>query len=350
MSWLTALVLVANPSAGAAQSAKDSEGFEQATSSLAHAIQDDNYLEALTRFHAAVPRWSNRSGSFHLHADLRMIDLHGRESKATVDRWLSGRVGRDESSAPGWHRTIIWGLDRSWSSQAGIAPMRLPEFEDLASRPNPMERRIRIMARGYVTLKPRKIEGVIRDCSGNIGGAMICFDSGSGFPALASLDDERVVYETWGSYDGASFPSRWAVYRGRRLQMEASVTITALDGDATLFQALPGIASRPNRFGVPWDEPHAVLTPGIVDSSVYGQALVRVFVDSKGHVSRVELLDAGHSVLGTAAMAAAWKTIYMSKQDDGRGVPFETALRIDHWSTLDPLAVEATSLRSQGTD
>jgi hypothetical protein len=319
LSRLAALVLVAIPSGGLAQSAINSESSGQVTASLPHAIQDDNYLEALTRFHAAVPRWYIRNG-------------------------------RDESSAPGWRSITVWGLDRSWSSQAGIAPMRLPEFADLASRPDPMERRIRILARGYVALKPRKIDGVMRDCSGNIGGATICFDPESGFPVLASLDDERVMYQAWGSYGGASFPSHWAVYRGHRLQMETSVTITALDGNATLFQPLTGIASRPNRFGVPWDEPHTVLTPGIVDSSVYGQALVRVFVDRKGHVSRVELLDADDSSLGSAAMAAAWNTVYMAKQDDSRGIPFETALRIDHWSTLDPLTVEATSLRSQGTD
>ena len=131
---------------------------------LPHPIEDDNYLEALTRFHAAVPR-SIPSRSYHHHTELRMIDIYGKESNATVDHWQKGQFARDEEQAPGWRSTTVWGAQQNWSTHEGLSPLRLFRLADLTPRPGPAERRIRIYARGYIAMKRMKFDGSPRGCS-----------------------------------------------------------------------------------------------------------------------------------------------------------------------------------------
>jgi TonB family protein len=314
-------------------------------------ITDDDYLAALARFHAAVPRDIKPGDSYHRHTDLRVIDVQGRESSATIDHWQNGRRARDEESAPGWQYLVVWGTELNWSIREGISPMRLStSLFDITPRPNPIERRIRIFGGSAVRLKSMKIDGLLLSCSPKIGGADICFDTSTGFPALADLDEERVVYTEWRAHGRLAYPSRWALYRGKRLQMEATANVTQLDASEPLFAPLPGVMPVPNRFGVQRDTPHRILVEGAISSPPYGQALIKVSVDGKGRVRQAELLDADDRSLGSAALAAARNTKYLPETDDGRGVPFEAAFRVNQWSTIDPLAVEATSIPSQGPD
>jgi TonB family protein len=314
-------------------------------------IVDDDYLAALTRFHAAVPRDIRPGDRYHRHTDLRIVDVQGRESRATIDHWQRSRLGRDEESAPGWRYLVVWGTDQSWSTHEGLAPMRLStSLFDITPRPNPMERRIRIFGGSAVRLRSMKVDGLLLSCSPKIAGADICFDTSTGFPALADLDDERVVYMEWRAHGRFAYPSRWALYRGKRLQMDATTSMTHFDTSEPLFAPLTGVTPVPNRFGVQRDTPHRILVQGNVDSAPYGQALVKVVVDEKGRVRQAELLDADDRALGSAAVAAARNTKYLPEIEDGRAIPFEAAFRVNQWSTVDPLAMGATSIPSQGPD
>ncbi len=315
---------------------------------LPFAVLDDDYLAAIKRFHATVPRFPRGHESYHSHTDLLLVGLSGAGSDATLDHWQKDDLGRDEERAPGWQSTVVWGPQQNWSTHEGTAPMRLAGIADLAPRPGGMERRIKALANGYITLQQRNIDGVEMSCSGVFGGAEICFDDLTGFPAAASLDAERVVYKEWGQFDGASYPSRWEVYRGQRLQMEAKTTVTALEGSDTLFAPLPGVSGEAN--GAPRETPHPILSRGSVDSPSYGQALVKVSVDGAGRVRSAELLDADDRALGAAALKAARQTVYVPEEVQGQSVPFETTFWVNQWSTADPLTVGGTGRRSQGED
>jgi hypothetical protein len=323
-----------------------------AASSLPHAIEDDNYLEALARFHAAVPQWLPRSSGFHIRTEVRMIDLNGRESNATVDHWQNGRLSRDEENATGWHCIIVWGVGQNWSTSAGISPLRLYFLRDLTPRPGPAERRIRIYAQGYVALVHRKINGEERSCSGEFAGAEICFDISTGYPASAHVDEERVVYEEWAQFNGSSYPSRIALYRGHRLQMEATTTVTPLeDASDKLFQPLPDVTPFSNQLGVHReDRKYKVLTRGEVYGPFYGEALVKINVDESGRVRHAELIDADDKSVGRAAVEAAQRTVYMPFEVNGHKVPFQTTFYTNHWSTTDPVWVLELSKKSLSKD
>jgi hypothetical protein len=310
---------------------------------LPHQIEDNNYLEALARFHATVPRWLPLGSSYHLHTDVRLIDINGNESSATVDHWQKGKLGRDEERAAGWHFTTVWGASQNWSTHVGAPPMRLLNLSDLAPRPGPTERRIRIFAPRNLSMNRRNFDGGPRSCSGEYAGAELCFDTSTGFPVSASVDDELVVYEEWAQFDGATYPSHLALYRGHRLQMEATASVTPIDDlHQDLFAPLPGVAPSSNDLGAYREDPHKILVRSEVKAVPYGDALVKVYVDEKGRVQRADLLDADDKSLGTAAVAAAKHTIYAPQETDGHRVPFETTFSVNNWSTVDPLRVGAT--------
>jgi hypothetical protein len=339
------------PPASSVSSAAPAADGAEVPKALPHPTKDGNYLEALTRFHAAVPKSPSLAQGFHRHTEFRLIDIRGGVTTAIQDSWHKGNLGRDEELAPEWHSIIVWGSEENWSVHQGIRPMRIGGLFDVAPRPGPMERRIRILGKDFISLRPRQIDGTLVACSSNYGGAEICFNQDTGFPAEASLDDERVVYRTWSEFAGKYFPSRWAVYRGGRLQMEVNTAIAGLEMTPNLFDPLPGVDPRPNLRGAQLEDSDQVLSKGELKRASFGQALVKVSVDRNGRVTRAELVDADDKSLAAAAIEAAKKTVYMPRESAaGENTSFETAFRVEQWSTVDPIRIGATSLKSQASD
>jgi hypothetical protein len=224
-------------------------------------------------------------------------------------------------------------------------------FADLFPRPNPAERRIRIYSPKDLKINQRKINGVIFGCTGRYAGAEICFDAEFGFPIEATVDDEQVVYKGWEKLADDFYPSRFALYRGRRLQLEASTTITPLTtSNDAVFRIPVGATESSPEHGMFGFESHRFVRLGQVNSISFGDALVEVFVDDTGRVRHAELLDADDEEVGAAALRAAKQTAYIPDRGSGERRAFEAEFIVSHWSTVDPLRIEAISLASQGTD
>jgi hypothetical protein len=289
-----------------------------------------------------------------MHSELRIITVQGKESTATVDHWRNGNLFRLEERAQNWSVTSFSDGNRAWSSQHGTQPMRLWTIDgltDLSPRPNPAERRIRVYAPKGLKMNRRKIMGVMFSCSGKHAGAEICFDSETGFPIEATVDQEQVVYKGWAPFGDGFYPTRLALYRGRRLQLEVSTTITYLTtSEKDTFQIPAGATESSPVHGMYPVESHRLVRSGEADTASFGDALVKVFVDDSGKVRRAELLDADDKNIGAAALRAAMQTVYVPDRTSGERQAFEAQYFMSQWSTIDPLRVEATSLASQSSD
>jgi hypothetical protein len=333
-------------------SARPNSAPDSPSSSLPHPTGDDGYAAVLARFHASAPRQA--CDTCHIHSELRIINVNGRETTAIVDQWRSGNLYRLEERAENWSVASFSDGDRVWSVQQGIPPIRLwatDGFPDLFPRPNPAERRIRIYAPQPLKLLPRETDGVKFSCSGRYAGAEICFDAESGFPVEATVDQEQVVFKSWAKFGEGFYPSRLALYRGRRLQMEASTAITPLAAsERALFRPPAGASERSALDGMYSVESHRLAASDHANTASFCDALVKVFVDDTGRVRRAELLDADDKDLGAAALSAARRAVYVPDRKSGESQAFETGFFVSQWSTADPLRVEATSQASQGTD
>ncbi len=324
----------------------------KSASSLPYRRGEEDYNTVLTRFHASVPRTPRQM--YQIHSELRIVTVRGEDTTATVDAWRSGNLYRLEERAQDWFVVSFSDGNHIWSSQQGTRPMRLwaiDGFSDLFPRPNPAERRIRIYAPKDLKMNRRKIRGVTFSCSGKFAGAEICFDAESGFPIEATVDQEQVVYQSWSPFGDGFYPNKLTLYRGRRLQLEASTIITDLSNSKKdAFRIPPGATESSPVNGMFRVETHRLVKSGQVDTASLGDALVKVFVDDTGRVRRAELLDADDKYLGAAALKAAKQTLYLPDRSSGERQAFEGEFFVSQWSTVDPIRVEATSAASHGTD
>jgi hypothetical protein len=327
-------------------------GVPERTASLPRATGNDGYVGVMARFHASVPR--RACDNCQIHSELRIVTVKGETTRATVDEWLAANFWRLKETAVNWYLDVYSDGSRRWQVQHGFAPMRLWEmdgFRDLFPRPGPAERRIRVYAPKVLKLERRKIKGVRFSCSGPFAGAEICFDAELGFPIEATVDQEQVVYAEWAKFGDIFYPSRLALYRGRRLQMEAVTRIRALTpSDGGIFRAPDGaeVLSAVNGWFHFDNDPRAFTQD--VDTTLFGDAQVKIFVDDTGKVRRAELLDADDEDLGAAALRAARLVVYAPDRGSGERQAFEGQFFVSRWSTVDPMSVEVTSLASQGTD
>jgi hypothetical protein len=326
-------------------------GEPERATPLPHATGNDGYAEVLARFHAAVRRACDNC---QIHSELRIITVKGEETMATVDEWLTANFSRWQETASNWHLDMYSDGSRMWSVQQGLQPMRLwriDGFPDLFPRPGPAERRIRIYAPKDMKMEQRKIGNVRFSCSGKFAGAEICFDAGLGFPVEAMVDQEQVVYEDWKKFGDGFYPGRLALYRGRRLQMEAVTRIRALTpADREIFRAPEGaeVLSAVDGWFHFENDPRAYTQ--VLDTPLFGDAQVKIFVDDTGKLRRAELLDADDEDLGAATLRAARLAAYKPDRSSGERQAFEGQFFVSRWSTVDPMRIEATSHASHGTD
>jgi len=204
--------------------------------------------------------------------------------------------------------------------------------------------RIGDQAKGYIALENRDENGEPLRCSGTISNAEVCFYAKTGYPASITLDGERILYREWATFNDVPYgvrfyPAHFLLYRDSRLQMEGSMSITTID------QIDPKLLEKPSDaeaiFTANREEPHEILFQGRLEGGLSGEALVRIHVDASGRVSSAELLDADYNEIGTAAVEAAKRTVYMPLDVDGVRKPFET----DHIFSSDPGNVLISSPR-----
>jgi TonB family protein len=68
---------------------------------------------------------------------------------------------------------------------------------------------------------------------------------------------------------------------------------------------------------------HRVYVRGRATTVVQGSALVHVWVDGKGRVTRAEVLDADDAETAAGALEAAQKTMFYPERENGQPSPFE---------------------------
>jgi TonB family protein len=316
-----------------------------ASPALPRAIEDDNYLEAAHRVLSAIFRPYTRD-AHHEHVELRLIDLDGKQSSAKLDVWAKDGEQRTDESAPGWHLAYTQRRGQNWTERTGTPPMRLFSLKGVLLRGRSAFDRIDGQTKGYIALENRDENGEPLRCSGMISNAEVCFYAKTGYPASTTLDGERVVYREWETFNDKTYgdgiyPAHFLLYRGSRLQMEGSMSVTALE------QLDPKLLEKPSdaeaTLNPVREEPHQVLFQGKVDDGLSGEALVRIHVDTSGRVSSAELLDADYKEIGADAVEAAKRTVYMPLEMDGVRKPFETV----HCFSSDPGYVLGAPLRIQ---
>jgi hypothetical protein len=308
-------------------------------SGLPHAMGSDTLLQAIQRVIVATKVMNPRAEPFnplHLRYELKMVDYKGKEHAGTYESWSSKDGEHTEIHSDPYSWSAVTKSDGIWSSEKDLRPLRMMEFAE-----------VRLMYRSVLTgamrgdqkLTPRTVNGAALVCGGQDDRGSVCFDPATGYVALLIKDDERVEYADWKQIGSQYLAGTVRKSFGKHLLFEGKLGDSSQEVGADAFAAPAGATHAPE--GAKLDDqtglvlkqqlhPLAPPTPGsrgsqVATPNVSGRAIVRVWVNEKGEVSKATVVDADDKESAEAGYAKSTLLVYTPDVEDGHATKFETS-------------------------
>jgi hypothetical protein len=301
---------------------------------------DDTLAQALQRMLIATMATNPRGEALtplHLRYELKMTDYKNKEHAGTYEVWSSKDGVHTLIHTDAYDDSDLTKSDGVWVSEKGVRPLRIMEFAEV----HLMYRNVLLIAmRGDQKMKPRTIDGASVVCGGQDDRGSVCFDPATGYVSVIIKDQEKVAYEDWKPVGPLHVAGTVRKSFGKHVLFEAklvdssnTVTADALAVPAGAIQEPAGARVDEQRGLVFRQNPHPQLPPtqnaratqAAPPPMVAGQAVVRVWVDAKGQVSKAVVEDADDKESADAGYAMATLLVYVPYQQDGKPVAFETS-------------------------
>ncbi len=314
-------------------------GTAENPSGLPHAMGDDTLAQAAQRMLIATMAVNAKNEALtplHLRYELRMVDYKNKEHTGTYETWISKDGVHTAIHTDAYDDSDLTKSDGVWAIEKGVRPLRIMEFAEA----HLMYRSVLVTAmRGDQKMKPRTVDGVSLTCGGQDDRGAVCFDPATGYISLAIKDEEKVAYEGWKQVGPLHLATTVRKSFGKHLLFEAklvdasdTVTPDALAVPAGATQEPAGTRIDEQRGLVFRPDPHPQLPPSpnarateAPPAMVSGQAVVRVWVDQKGQVSKAVVEDADDKESADAGFARATLLTYAPYVENGKPVSFETS-------------------------
>jgi len=309
-------------------------------SGLPRAMGDDTLAQALQRSLIATMA-TNAKGEpatpLHLRYELKITDYKNKPHTGTYETWISKDGVRTAIHTDAYDESDLTKGNSVWATEKGLRPLRIMEFAEV----HWMDRVALVMAmRGDQKMKARTVDGVSLTCGGQDDRGAVCFDPATGYVALAIRDTEKVAYEDWKQVGPLHLATTVRKSFGKHELFEAKLTDASTEVSPDALAVPAGATEEPA--GTRIDEqrglvfrqnPHPQLppTPNSIASQaapppmVSGQAVVRVWVDQKGQVSKAVVEDADDKESADAGYSRATLLVYVPYQENGHPASFETS-------------------------
>ncbi len=227
-------------------------------------------------------------------------------------------------------------VKRCGANEKGIRPLRIMEFAEVRA----MYRNVLMtVGRGDPKLKARTIDGASLLCGGSDDRGSVCFDPATGYVSLVIKDAEKVAYEDWKQVGSVYLAGTVRKSFGKKPLFEAklvdssdTIPADALAIPAGAAQQVAGTKLDEQRGLVFRQDPHPQVPPTpnaratqSPPPTASGQAVVHVWVDAKGMVSKAVVEDADDKDSATAGYARATLITYVPYVEDGHPAAFETS-------------------------
>jgi uncharacterized membrane protein YgcG len=290
---------------------------------------DDTLAQAVQRIQIAT----KPAAPLHLRYELKITDYKGKAHAGTYETWSSKDGLHTEIHTDAYSWSDLLNAAGVWANENGLRPLRIMEFAEV----HVMYRSVLAMAmRGDQKLKPRTVDGVALVCGGQDDRGSVCFDPATGYVALIIKDQERVAYEDWKQVGSEHLAGTVRKSFGKHELFEAKLVEASDKVSPDAFAVPAGATQEPagtrideQRGLVFSKEPHPQLPPAPTQAApppmVAGQAVVRVWVDQKGQVSKAQVEDADDKESADAGYAHATLLVYAPYQENGKPASFETS-------------------------
>jgi hypothetical protein len=338
-------------------------------SGLPHAMSDETFGMATQQILTATKAMSpdlEPVTPLHLRYELKMVDYKGKEDRGTYETWSNSDAVHTEIHTGSYNESDLQEGDSVWLLENGLRPLRIREFAEVrllyldpiliytmgqqtpvamsALGCTPLGVRIDEATPFCINtkleepkLKLRTVDGASLLCGGD-DARSICFDPTTGYVSLAILGEDKVAYEGWKQIGSQHLAAVVRRTFGKHLLFEAKLT-EALDTVSPDTFAVPAGATEEPQ-GVSFSEQLGVTfpveqQPQMPISAHYrpmpsglrtgGQAIVTVWVNEKGRVTKAVVVDADDKENAEAAYEQATATVQLPNLENGHPASSETS-------------------------
>jgi hypothetical protein len=301
---------------------------------------DDTLTQALQRMLIATMATNAKNEALtplHLHYELKMVDYKNKEHTGTYETWISKDGVHTAIHTDAYDDSDLTKGNSVWAMEKGLRPLRIMEFAEV----HMMYRSVlATVMRGDQKMKPRTVDGASLTCGGEDTRGAVCFDPATGYVSLVIRDEEKVAYEDWKQVGPLHLATTIRKSFGKHLLFEAKLVDASDTVSPDAFAVPAGAIQEPagtrideQRGLVFSKEPHPQLPPtpnaratqAAPPPMVSGQAVVRVWVDQKGMVSKAVVEDADDKESADAGYAHATLLVYAPYLENGHPASFETS-------------------------
>src|ERR1017187_3111068 len=309
-------------------------------SGLPHAMGDDTLTQALQRMLIATMATNAKNEALtplHLRYELKITDYKNKEHTGTYETWISKDGVHTAIHTDAYDDSDLTKGNSVWAMEKGLRPLRIMEFAEV----HMMYRSVlATVMRGDQKMKPRTVDGASLTCGGEDTRGAVCFDPATGYVSLVIRDEEKVAYEDWKQVGPLHLATTVRKSFGKHLLFEAKLVDASDTVSPDAFAVPAGAIQEPagtrideQRGLVFSKEPHPQLPPtpnaratqAAPPPMVSGQAVVRVWVDQKGMVSKAVVEDADDKESADAGYAHATLLVYAPYLENGHPASFETS-------------------------
>jgi hypothetical protein len=307
-------------------------------SGLPHAIGDDTLTQALQRMVIATMATNAKNEALtplHLRYELKITDYKNKPHTGTYETWISKAGAHTAIHTDAYDDSDLSKGDAVWALEKGLRPLRIMEFAEV----HMMYRSVLLSAmRGDQKMKPRTVDGVALTCGGSDDRGAVCFDPATGYVSLVIKDAEKVAYEDWKQVGPLHLAGTVRKTYGKHELFEAKLTDSSVEVSPDALAVPAGAIQEPT--GTRLDEQRGLVfraeahpqvppsqkkTPQAPPPSASGQAVVRVWVDEKGMVSKAVVEDADDKESADAGYGRATLLEFVPYLENGKPSKFETS-------------------------
>jgi TonB family protein len=296
-------------------------------------ILDDNLAAAADRMDTAATAHAETLTPVHVKYELTMIDYNGQKHMGTMESWRSTAGYRYELHSDAYNEVHVsdFASLRQWEMKQGTEPLRVSEFKLYEIQPTFAEARLLHGGGTVPRLKPLTVADIPLTCAGDEATATVCFDQVTGFVVSGTMGAQEADYQGWTKVGWKYMPGTVRLTYAKRTLVEAKLVVAAAEFSPEVFAQVDGLREiTPMRpapgAALPVARMHRIYLRGRPTTLVQGSALVHVWVDGKGRVSRAEVLDADDAMVASAALEAAEKTMFYPERENGQPSPFEASI------------------------
>ncbi|WP_158751689.1 energy transducer TonB [Acidobacterium sp. S8] len=296
----------------------------------AQVMQSMNYDEELRHANSLVAGTTAEDISHHVHYDLKLYDQEGHESTATYDIYRDPLLyQRVEIKAADYNLTQVDYLHdhKSWLQTSGFKPLKITDFEQAVDVPQAAIKRFANEGMSDI-MQPEELEGAPLLCANDNDGTAICFNPFIHLFAYAQMFNRTIMYDQWLPIGTHSVPGNIRIFEDKKLLVEATGTVEAVDKFPPHFMQIPETPSQPDPA-----KAHKIVSykPMDISQMRYGNIQIHIFVDEQGKVTKAEIVDSDDKHLEGIARKFARSLVMQPQMQNGAPVPYDTMIYLEYY-------------------